>query len=303
MSRMQFEARFPDEEACAQYLADKRWPDGFVCPACSGRKGWRLRRRLLTWECATCRRQTSVTAGTVMERTHLPLRSWFIAVHIVTSHSNGISALQLQAQLGLGSYKSAWLLLQKLRRAMVDPDRSLLQDLVEVDESELPFRSRNDPADAPRGGRSAVGKLFVAGAVELSEDGHPRRIRLDPIGDFSAATLRTFLDRAASPGARVITDGWLGYEGMPNHQHIAKVVGTAKAHEILCWVHRVFSNLKTWALGVYHGLRKVHLRRYLDEFVFRWNRRRHTHAAFDSLLRIGTKLGPATYRDFVSQKV
>ena len=303
MSRMQFEARFPDDDACARYLADKRWPDGFVCPACSGRKGWRLRRRLLTWECAACGRQTSVTAGTVMARTHLPLRSWFIAVHIVTSHSNGISALQLQAQLGLGSYKSAWLLLQKLRRAMVDPDRSLLQDLVEVDESELPFRSRNDPADAPRGGRSAAGKLFVAGAVELSEDGHPRRIRLDPIRDFSAATLRAFLDRAASPGARVITDGWRGYEGMPNHQHIAKVVGTAKAHEILRWVHRVFANLKTWALGVYHGLRKVHLRRYLDEFVFRWNRRRHTHAAFDSLLRIGTKLGPATYRDFVSQKV
>ena len=86
-----------------------------------------------------------MTAGTIMHRSHLPLKTWFMAVHIVTSHSNGISALQLQAQLGLGSYKSAWLLLHKLRRAMVDPDRSLLEDLVEIDEATLPFGTVKDP--------------------------------------------------------------------------------------------------------------------------------------------------------------
>lgn len=303
MSRAEFEARFPDDAACARYLAARRWSGGFVCPCCGGREGWELRRKRITWQCTSCGRQTSVTAGTVIHGSHIPLRLWFMAVHIITSHSNGISALQLQAQLGLGSYKSAWLMLHKLRRAMVDPDRSLLQDLVEVDESELPFRSRNDPADAPRGGRSPVGKMFVAGAVELSEDGYPRRIRLAPIADFSAATLRAFLSATALPGTRVITDGWLGYERMPDHRHEPKVVGSAKAHEILRWVHRVFANLKTWALGVYHGLRKAHLPRYLDEFVFRWNRRRHTRAAFDSLLGIGTRLAPATYRDFVDQRV
>ena len=134
MSRAAFEARFPDEASCARHLAAKRWPDGFVCPACGHDRGWELKRRRASWECAACGKETSVTAGTIMHRSHLPLKTWFMAVHIVTSHSNGISALQLQAQLGLGSYKSAWLLLHKLRRAMVDPDRSLLEDLVEIDE-------------------------------------------------------------------------------------------------------------------------------------------------------------------------
>ena len=118
-----------------------------------------------------------MTAGTIMHRSHLPLKTWFMAVHIVTSHSNGISALQLQAQLGLGSYKSAWLLLHKLRRAMVDPDRSLLEDLVEIDEATLPFRTAEDPPTGGQG-RSPQGKMRIAGAVALSPEGEPRRIRI-----------------------------------------------------------------------------------------------------------------------------
>ena len=167
MSRAAFEARFPDEASCARHLAARRWPDGFVCPACGHDRGWELKRRRASWECAACGKETSVTAGTIMHRSHLPLKTWFMAVHIVTSHSNGISALQLQAQLGLGSYKSAWLLLHKLRRAMVDPDRSLLEDLIEIDEATLPFRTAKDPATGGQG-RSPQGKMRIAGAVELS---------------------------------------------------------------------------------------------------------------------------------------
>ena len=233
-----------------------------------------------------------------MHRRHLPLKTWFMAVHIVTSHSNGISALQLQAQLGLGSYKSAWLLLHKLRRAMVDPDRSLLEDLIEIDEATLPFRTARDPATGGQG-RSPQGKMRIAGAVELSPEGEPRRIRLAPIGDFSARSLRAFVAGTSAPGARVITDGWSGYCGLPDHDHQPKVVGATPAHLVLTWIHRVFSNLKRWALGTFHGLRRAHLRRYLDEFVFRWNRRRHTATAFDTLLGIGTRLRPADYRDIV----
>jgi transposase-like protein len=302
MSRAAFEARFPDDAACAAHLFARRWPEGFVCPACGSAKGWELHGKRFTWECAGCGRQTSVTAGTVMHRSHLPLRTWFMAAHIVTSHSNGISALQLQAQLGLGSYKTAWLLLHKLRRAMVAPDRSLLEDVVEADETELPFRSKDDPPAGGQG-RSPIGKMFVAGAVELSPEGKPRRIRLAPISDFSAASLKPFVASAAVPGARIITDGWSGYIGLPDHAHAPKLVGNMAAHVVLRWTHRVFANLKRWALGVYHGLRRAHLRRYLDEFVFRWNRRRHTRAAFDTLLGIGASLTPATYRDFVDQKV
>ena len=162
MSRAAFEARFPDEAACARDLAAMRWPDGFVCPACGHDRGWELKRRRASWECAACGKETSVSAGTVMHRSHLPLKTWFMAIHIVTSHSNGISALQLQAQLGLGSYKSAWLLLHKLRRAMVAPDRSLLEDLVEIDEATLPLRTKQEPPTGGQG-RSPQGKMRIAG--------------------------------------------------------------------------------------------------------------------------------------------
>jgi hypothetical protein len=300
MSRAAFEARFSDEAACGRHLVGRRWPDGFVCPHCAGRKGWPLRRARTTFPCAHCGKQVSVTAGTVMHRSHLPLRTWFLAAHVVTSHSNGIPALQLQAPLGLGSYKTAWFLLHRLRRAMVDPDRGRLADLVEIDETEIPYRTRHDPLTGGSG-RSPIGKLRVAGAVELSPDAQPRRIRLAPIADFSAATLHRFVAATAAPGATVLTDGWKGYVGLPRHHHRPQVVGKMAAHVVLKWVHRVFAQLKRWALGTFHGFRRAHLQRYLDEFVCRWNRRRHT-AAFDSLLGIGMRLAPATYQDLVAQR-
>ena len=259
MSRQAFEARFPDELACARYLVERRWADGFVCPLCGGCKGWELKRDRPARECADCGRQTSVTAGTVIHRSHLALKTWFLAAHIVASHSNGICALQLQGQLGLGSYKTAWLLLHKLRRAMVDPDRSLLQDLVEIDETEMPFRSKHDPADklrgGRRGGRNPGGKIFIVAAVELSQDGHPRRIwprriRMAQIPAGSSKTLHGFSGRSAAPGAHGVSDGWPGYENPPANRHETRVAEGRKAHERLPWVHRVFSNLKRWAKGV-----------------------------------------------------
>ena len=249
MSRAAFEARFPDEAACARHLAAMRWPDGFVCPACGHDRGWELKRRRASWECAACGKETSVSAGTIMHRSHLPLKTWFMAAHIVTSHSNGISALQLQAQLGLGSYKSAWLLLHKLRRAMVAPDRSLLEDLVEIDEATLPLRTKQDPPTGGQG-RSPQGKMRIAGAVELSPEGEPRRIRLAPIGDFSACSLHAFVAGTSAPGARVITDGWSGYGGLSDHDHAPKIVGATPAHLVLACIHRVF--LEPEALGARH---------------------------------------------------
>lgn len=237
-----------------------------------------------------------------MHRSHLPLRTWFMAAHIVASHSNGISALQLQAQIGLGSYKTAWLLLHKLRRAMVDPERDLLQEIVEIDETEMPFRCQQDPVDPKSGATDTSKKIKVVGAVELSEDGYPRRIRLEQIFDKSSPTLHGFIGRVVEPGAHVITDGLISYEKLPNNTHEPRVVGDGKAHEILHWVHRVFSNLKRWAKGVFHGFRWKHIQRYLDEFVFRWNRRRHLRSAFDRLLGIGVEIMPATYREIVEHR-
>ena len=297
-SLLEFQRRFPDDAACAAYLAAARWPDGFVCPACASLKGWALTTKAWTFECAACHRQTSVTAGTVLHGSKLRLTVWFWAAYLMATHSNGISALQLQKQLGLGSYKSAWLLCAKLRRALVAPDRQPLAGLVEVDETEIPCRAKDDPPTAG-GGRSRQGKLLIAGAVEVRTGG-PARIRLAAIEDFSARSLHAFLKADLAPGATAKTDGWSGYPGAPGVDHEPHVIGPMAAHVVLPWVHRVFANLKTWALGVYHGLRRPHLQVYLDEFVFRFNRRRTRPAAFRSLLAISLALKPATYNMLIA---
>ena len=173
-SLIEFQSRFPDEAACVEYLFAARWPEGFVCPACGTGKAWPLQTKAWTWECAHCGKQTSVTAGTIMHHSKLPLTLWFWAAYLMATHSNGISALQLQRQLGLGSYKSAWLLCAKLRRSMVASDRSPLAGLVEVDETEIVCRSKNDPLTGG-GGRSHQGKILLVGAVEVAgRRGRPR---------------------------------------------------------------------------------------------------------------------------------
>ena len=302
MSRTAFIRLFPDDAACARFLFEKRWPTGFVCPACGGRKAWELASKRFTYECAACGRQTSVTAGSVFHRSHIGLLTWFQAIYAVASHSNGISALQLQAQLGLGSYKTAWLMLHKLRRATVAPDRSLLVDLVEVDETDIPYRTKDDPITGGQG-RSAVGKLHVIGAIELSPDGDPRRIRLAPLANFSATKITGFVAGAVAKGATILSDGFSAYRSLKNYNHQPTVVGVMAAHIVLPWIHRVFANFKRWALGAYHGVRREHLRRYLDEFVYRWNRRRHMRSSFKTMLTIAAGMPHAGYRAFVDQTI
>jgi predicted RNA-binding Zn-ribbon protein involved in translation (DUF1610 family) len=160
-SLSEFQASFPDETSCAAFLFERRWPEGFVCPACGNGRAASLKSRAHTYECLGCGRQTSITAGTVMHRSKLPLTVWFWAAHLMATHSNGMSALQFEAQLGI-TYKTAWLLAQKLRRSMIDPQREPLEGVVEVDQAEIPFRADNsffDPAKS--------GKILIAGAVEV----------------------------------------------------------------------------------------------------------------------------------------
>ena len=297
-SLIEFQQRFADEAACVRYLFAARWPAGFACPCCGGSKAWQLQTKAWTWECARCGKQTSVTAGTIMHHSKLPLTTWFWAAYLMATHSNGISALQLQRQLALGSYKTAWLLCAKLRGSMVAPGRNPLTGLVEVDETEIPCRSRHDPVTGG-GGRSRQGKILVVGAVEVA-DGGPGRVRLAEVPDYSAQSLHPFIARNLAPGATAKTDGWSAYPGAPDVNHDPRVVGKMAAHIVLPWAHRVFSNLKVWALGVYHGLRRRHLQSYLDEFVFRFNRRRTRHAAFRSLLGIAAGHAPLTYNMLIS---
>lgn len=292
-SLIEFQGRLATESACAAYLFERRWPEGFVCPGCGAHRAWLLRTKAFTYECAACRRQTSVTAGTIMHASKLPLTMWFWAAFLMATHSNGISALQLQSQLGLGSYRTAWMLCAKLRRAMVNPEREPLCGLVEADETIIPFRTKQDPIVLPAG-RSAVGKMLVAGAVEVA-GGTPRRARLKVIESFGKDEIHAFVLSAVAPQTRLVTDDWPSYQGVPGVGHKAITIGPMAAHVALPWTHRLFANLKRWGLGVYHGLRRTNLQHYLDEFVFRFNRRHTRHAAFDTLLRIGARIAPAPY--------
>ena len=304
----EFTARFPDDFACAEHLAKLRWPKGFVCPHCRGRRAWRLEAKPWVWECAgtierdgerrSCRRQTSVIAGTFLHGSHLPLRKWFIAAYLVTTHSNGISALQLQAKIQV-TYKTAWLVLHKLRRAMVAPDRKPLAGLVEVDETSIPFRTRDEPPDGGQG-RSEIGKIFIAGAVERLGPVAAGRVRLAQIERISRESLQPFVEENTAPGAVLLTDGNKAYVRIPGRtvqQRNLSATNALPAHISLPSVHRIFSNFKRWVLGTYHGLGPKHFNTYAREFEFRWNRRRSFDRAMDRLFQIGLTSGGVTRRD------
>ena len=296
-SLIEFQRHFPDEAACAAWLAKLRWPDGFRCPACGYDDAWALRTKPWTFECRGCRRQTSVKAGTILHGSKLSLTVWFWAAYLMATHFNGISATQLQVQLDLDSYESAWLLAAKLRRAMTAPGRNPLAGLVEIDEASI--RSRAGENARSGRGRSHEGKLLIAGAVEIVAAGDetaPGRIHLATIEDFSAETLHRFVADEVEPGSLVKTDGWRAYNKAEGVLHLLHVDGPQPAHLAMPWIYRVFSLFKTWALGVYHGLRPKHLQTYLDEFVFRFNRRRSRHAAFKTLLGLATNKTSMTYK-------
>ena len=301
-SLIAFQRMYPNDTACAAWLTSMRWPEGFRCPACGHDHGWALRGKAHTYECAGCHRQTSVTAGTILHGSKLDLTVWFWAAYLMATHSNGFSALQLQKQLGIGSYRTAWMLAAKLRRAMVDPGRQPLSGLVEVDETSLPFRTKNDPV-AGGGGRSHDGKMLVVGAVEVSETNTPGRLRLAVLADYSAQSLNSFIGANIAAASTAKTDAWAGYTDVPVADHDPHVVGPMAAHLVLPWVHQVFSNLKGWARGIYHGLRRKYLQTYLDEFVFRFNRRRTRHAAFRTLLGIAVHSKPVTYNILVEPEL
>ena len=292
---MGFQRRFPTDEACGEYLVAVRWPRGFRCPSCGHDRGWRLERRLPTFECAGCDRQISVTAGTVMHRSHLPLTTWFWAAYLMATHSNGISALQLQGQLGIGSYKTAWLLARKLRRAMVDPERLPLAGLVEIDETSLPQRTKACPSGHTAAGRAAPqgqdagrrGRGDRGPQAQSAASRHPRRL----FGQEPARLHRRAV--APTPPSRPAPGGAI--RGAP-------VAG----HDPEPWAHGSpprpaldASRLQQpQALGPGHLSRppaRAPPGRPLDEFVFRFNRRHDRHAAFHRLLGLASALPtPAT---------
>jgi transposase-like protein len=233
-----------------------------------------------------------------MHKTHTPLRLWFWAAYLVATHTPGISAKQLQRQLGLSRYETAWLMLQKLRRAMVAPEREPLRGEVEVDEG---FVGGVD--SRRRSGRGRVGKRLVAVAVEVRGAGSGR-LRLAALPDASGRSLGGFVTQNVTADSVVHTDGWRGYGPLAglgfDHRPVAQRWRHEDRQVILPRAHRALSNLQTWLQGTHRSASTKHLPVYLDEFVFRHNRRRTPMAAFQTLLGLGAIHHPTTYREITA---
>ena len=266
----ELERRFANDEACRDYLMFLRWPDGFRCARCGGDQFWPQRITLL--QCAGCDYQSSVIAGRMFQDTHTPLTLWFRAIWYVTSQKNGASALGVQRIMGLGSYRTAWAWLHKLRCAMVRPGRDRLQGRVEVQETFV-----GGEEDGVRGRRRGDKSLIVI-AVEV-EGKRIGRIRLRSIPDASAASLHPFIADSVEPGSIIHTDGWPGYKGLEQKGHLCEtsVIGKQPkdAVKLLPHVHLIVALLKRWLLGTHQGaVSRAYLGYYLDEFTFRFNRRK-----------------------------
>ncbi|NIN69902.1 MAG: IS1595 family transposase [Anaerolineae bacterium] len=264
---LEFEERFATEEACREYVAGIRWPEGFECPTCGGSETWTTRRGL--YHCTHCGHQTSVLAGTIFQDTKKPLRLWFRAIWHLTSQKYGANALGLQRILGLGSYRTAWTWLHKLRVAMVRPGRERLSGLVEADETYL------GGAKPGKRGRGASGKVLVLIMVEV-KGSKMGRVRLKRVQDGSADSLHPAIKESVAPGTTLSTDDWNGYCGVEKLGYVREIVrqGTAVGENLLPRANRVAALLKRWLLGTYQGrVEASHLDYYLDEFTFRFNRR------------------------------
>jgi transposase-like protein len=298
----EFQAWFRTDSDCLDYLEWLRWPGGFVCPGCGCAGAWRLGDGRL--RCAGCGARTSVTAGTIFDRTRTPLTVWFTACWLFATQKNGVSALSLRRALEISSYQTAWAMLHRLRSVLVRPGRDRLAGTVEVDET---YIGGEEPG--LRGGRARGKKVLTGIAVEVHEPKGIGRCRMAPLADLSAASLHAFVADHVEPGTTVITDAWQGYHGIAGlgYVHDRRSQRAARArgddpNKLLPAVHRVASLAKRWLLGTHQGsVDEAHLPAYLDEFVFRFNRRRSRSRGlvFYRVLELAVGHAPVRYQDLI----
>lgn len=291
------QAWFGTDDACLDYLAWMRWPTGFVCARCQSHGGWQLGDGRI--ECASCGRRTSVTAGTIFDKTRTPLTVWFAACWMFASAKDGVSSLSLQRSLEIGSTQTAWAMLHRLRSVLVRPGRERLKGIVEMDEMLV----GGEEAGAP--GRSRGKKVLVGVAVERQEPKGLGRCRLAVLPDASAKSLRAFLVDHVEDGSTVVTDGWTGYLSAAStpYVHERLIVPSRDAPQLLPGVHRVASLAKRWLLGTHQGaVAAAHLSSYLNEFVFRFNRRtsRSRGLVFYRLIELAVAHDPVRYHELVT---
>ena len=296
----QFLEWFADDEACRRYLLRCRWPNGFVCPRCGKKaEAWTTARGYL--HCRVCGGEISATAGTIFERTRIPLRTWFSTMWFVTSQKDGASALGLKRVLGWGSYQTAWTWLHKLRRAMVRPGRDRLWGRIEVDETYV-----GGSKTGGKRGRGCERKEIVLIAVEVHSPKGFGRVRMRRVPDLSGASLVPFVCDVAEAGSEILTDGWGGYNRVSNcgYKHDRVVLSDTgdPAHVSMPGVHRIAALVKRWLLSTPQGaVSGKHLEYYLDEYMFRFNRRtsRLRGLLFYRLMEQAAATSPSPYRQIV----
>lgn len=287
---MDIQRRFDNEDACRDYLFKLRWPDGFICPVCGCREYYHITTRH-KYACKNCRYQASVTAGTVMDRSHLSLRTWIWAIYLVSRDKRGYSAMQLSRVLSL-PYNTAWFLLHRIRNAMTERDsRYLLKGIVELDDTYLGKTRKG----GKRGRGTTKNKVIVA--VSKDEDGKPQYVKMQVVADLKGKTIAKFAKNSIADGSTIQTDAYHSYRKplAEKYQHEYQVFDSDS--DMLKWLHTIVSNAKAFISGTFHGLGKKHLQSYLDEYCYRFNRRRMGSIIFDRLLFAVTQSAPLRFAD------
>jgi hypothetical protein len=304
MSLMAFLDHYGTEEQCRAALAKVRWPGGFRCEGCSHRGHCHLKCRDV-YQCNRCKRQVSLISGTLFAETKLPLRTWFLAIYLLTQHKNGISALALHRQLGV-SYNTAWLLKHKLMspkgtsfgaQAMAERDSDLaLGGIVQMDDAYWGGERHGGGR-----GRGSPGKTPFVAAVQCTPEGHPIAMRMDVVPGFRKAMLTTWAQRHLVPGTAVVSDGLKCFPGVTDADCTHTAISTGGGvpdlgHPIFWWVNTMLGNVKNALHGTYHALRPKYLQRYLSEFCYRFNRRFDLAALVTRLIVAAVRTPPLSYR-------
>jgi len=294
----EFQLQFATEEACQEYMFACRWPEGYRCPKCGNTRAYALAGRL-RWQCVACRHQVSLTSGTVLHNTKTPLTVWFWAAYLMTTDKRGLSALLLQRQLDLGRYETAWMMLHKLRRAMVNAAREPLHGEVEIDDAWIGATQAGLRGSRQVKDRKAV---LIMAAVERRGKGSGR-LRMEVVHNFTGPTMNDFAIRNIAPGSTVYTDGLASFTELPKvgFNHVPRTQPlrgdlSRGAKSVVPLADRAIGNLQQWLVGTHHGVSRRHLQVYLDEFVFRHNRRKNPMAAFQRLLGLGSAHKPTSYK-------
>jgi len=311
-SLTEFQKDFPDDQSCADHLAEQRWVEGYVCPKCGHKESWYLKNRKL-FDCKKCRFQTSITAGTIFHGTKVSLIKWYWLIYHMAMNKVGVSVLEMQRILNISQYRTIWLMAHKIRKAMAERDAKYrLAGLVEMDESFF------GPSD--RGGKRGRGsetKMTVLCAVSLYTDRkgkeRPGFAHMSVVNDASAESIEEFVKRLEmGPETQDIqhllnsirSDGWRSYgkvAKLRNLEHCKVILKEPKyAGKLLHWVHMLVTNAKSVIRGAHKGISKKHLQRYLNEICYRFNRRFWEKELFDRLVQACVSAKTITYTELIS---